>query len=80
MVIGRIVAEDEASITIVTDPEDATKFARIARSDIDEITSSSTSLMPAGLLDQLSEQEVLDLIAYTLSRDNAKDKRFKRGK
>ncbi|MEX0688245.1 MAG: c-type cytochrome [Pirellulales bacterium] len=77
---GRIVAEDEASITIVTDPEDATKFARIARSDIDEITSSSTSLMPAGLLDQLSEQEVLDLLAYTLSRSNPKDKRFKPGK
>ena len=80
VVSGRIVAEDEASITIVTDPEDATKFARIARSDIEEITSSSTSLMPAGLLDQLSEQEVLDLLAYTLSRGNPKDKRFKPGK
>ena len=80
VVSGRIVAEDEASITIVTDPEDATKFARIARSDIEEITSSSTSLMPAGLLDQLSEQEVLDLLAYTLSRGNPKDTRFKPGK
>ena len=80
VVSGRIVAEDEASITIVTDPEDATKFARIARSDIEEITSSSTSLMPAGLLDQLSEQEVLDLLAYTLSRGNPKDNRFKPGK
>ena len=80
VVSGRIVAEDEASITIVTDPEDATKLARIARSDIEEITSSSTSLMPAGLLDQLSEQEVLDLLAYTLSRGNHKDKRFKPGK
>jgi putative heme-binding domain-containing protein len=78
VVTGRIVAEDEASLTIVTDPEDATKFVRILRSDIDEITPSATSLMPAGLLDQLNEEEVLDLIAYTLSRGNQRDPRFKR--
>jgi putative heme-binding domain-containing protein len=80
VVTGRIVAEDDDAITMVTDPEDATKFARIARADIDEITVSPTSLMPAGLLDQLNEQEVLDLIAYTLSRGNPKDRRFKPGK
>jgi hypothetical protein len=34
--------------------------------------------MPAGLLDQLNEQEVLDLLAYTLSRGNPKDPRFTR--
>jgi putative heme-binding domain-containing protein len=80
VVTGRIVAEDDDAITVVTDPEDATKFARIARAEIDEITTSPTSLMPAGLLDQLNEQEVLDLIAYTLSRGNPKDRRFKPGK
>jgi putative heme-binding domain-containing protein len=75
---GRIVAEDADSVTIVTDPEDATKFVRVPRSDIEEITVSSTSLMPAGLLDQLNEQEVLDLVAYALSRGNTSDPRFKR--
>jgi len=80
VVTGRIVAEEDDAITVVTDPEDATKFARIARADIDEITTSPTSLMPAGLLDQLNEEEVLDLVAYTLSRGNAQDRRFKRAK
>jgi hypothetical protein len=28
--------------------------------------------MPKGLLDPLNESEVLDLLAYTLSRDSAK--------
>jgi len=78
VVTGRIVAEDEASLTVVTDPEDATKFVRIARADVEEITSSAASLMPAGLLDQLNEEEVLNLIAYTLSRGNQRDPRFKR--
>jgi hypothetical protein len=33
-------------------------------------------LMPKGLLDPLSESEVLDLLAYTLARGNPKDARF----
>jgi putative heme-binding domain-containing protein len=75
---GRIVAEDTDAVTVVTDPEDATRFVRVPRSEIEEITASPTSLMPAGLLDQLNEQEVLDLLAYTLSRGNPKDPRFTR--
>ncbi len=77
---GRIVVEDADAITIVTDPEDATKFVRVPRSAIEEIVASPTSLMPKGLLDALNEEEVLDLIAYTLARGNPKDKRFARGK
>jgi putative heme-binding domain-containing protein len=75
---GRIVSESPETITIVTDPEDATKFAEIKRSDVEEILASSESLMPKGLLDQLNEREVLDLLAYTLSRGNKKDGRFKK--
>jgi putative heme-binding domain-containing protein len=75
---GRIVSESPETVTIVTDPEDATKFVEIKRSDIEEILPSSESLMPKGLLDQLNETEVLDLLAYTLSRGNKNDGRFKK--
>lgn len=75
---GRIVSESPTSVTIVTDPEDATKFVDLKRSDIEELLPASESLMPKGLLDQLNEAEVLDLIAYTLSRGNRNDPRFKR--
>jgi hypothetical protein len=34
--------------------------------------------MPKGLLDQLNETEVLDLLAYTLSKGNPRDGRFKK--
>ncbi|MFM8804473.1 MAG: heme-binding protein, partial [Planctomycetia bacterium] len=76
--IGRIVSESPDSITIVTDPEDATKFATLARADIDEILPANESLMPKGLLDPLGEAEVLDLLAYTLSRGNPRDPRFQK--
>jgi len=75
---GRIVTETPDQITIVTDPENATKFVQVPRSDIEEILPSTESLMPKGLLDQLSESEVLDLVAYTLSRGNKNDARFRK--
>ena len=78
VVTGRIVAESPDTITLVSDPEDATKVVQIARSEIEAITASPTSLMPAGLLDQLNEDEVLDLVAYVLARDTKKDPRFRR--
>ncbi|MGI9177525.1 MAG: c-type cytochrome [Pirellulales bacterium] len=76
VVTGRIVAESPEKIVVVTDPESATACVEIERSAIDEIVSSPTSLMPAGLLDQLNENETLDLIAYVLSRGSKKDPRF----
>jgi putative heme-binding domain-containing protein len=76
--IGRIVSESPETITIVTDPEDATKFAELARADIEEIFPANESLMPKGLLDPLNESEVLDLLAYTLSRGNPRDPRFQK--
>ena len=76
--VGRIVSENAERIVLVTDPEDATKFLEIKRSDIDEIVPASESLMPKGLLNPLSESEVLDLLAYTLSRGNRNDSRFKK--
>jgi putative heme-binding domain-containing protein len=71
VITGRIVSESPDSITVVTDPEDATKFVELRRSAIEEIRPATESLMPKGLLDQLNENEVLDLVAYTLSKDKA---------
>jgi len=78
VVTGRIVNESPEKLVMITDPEDATKFVEIQRSNIDEIIPARESLMPKALLDQLNEREVLDLIAYTLARGNKNDGRFKK--
>jgi putative heme-binding domain-containing protein len=77
VVAGRIVSETPETLIVVTDPEDATQHAKIARQDVEEVVASPESLMPQGLLDQLNEGEVLDLVAYVLSRGNKRDPRFK---
>lgn len=75
---GRIVSENGDQISILTDPEDSTKIVDIAKSDIEETVPSKVSIMPAQLLKTLNQDEVLDLLAYLLSRGNDKSAMFKK--
>jgi putative heme-binding domain-containing protein len=50
---------DEVVITL-----NATEEARIARDNIDEIKPGSVSIMPAGLDQQLTKQDLADLVAF----------------
>ena len=77
---GRIVSETEQQITLLLNPEDATKIVTIPRSEIEEIQPSAVSIMPGGLLKTLNEGEVLDLMAYILSRGNSGDAMFRKAK
>ncbi|MEZ6042221.1 MAG: c-type cytochrome [Planctomycetaceae bacterium] len=57
---GVVVAETEQSIGVQTDKE----LMMIPRKDIEERNTTTKSLMPDGLLDTLSEQQVRDLVAF----------------
>ena len=46
----------------------ATEEVRIARKDIDAMTPGTVSVMPAGLDQQLSPQDLADLIAFLKDR------------
>jgi putative heme-binding domain-containing protein len=79
VVSGRIINEDDQQITVRTDP-----FARepivIKKSDIEERQKSSVSEMPQGLINTLTKEEILDMIAYLRSQGKADDKAFAGGK
>lgn len=77
-VSGRIVSENPRQISVLTDPEDSTKVVDILKTDIEEIVPSSVSLMPADLLKPLNEDEVLDLLAYLLSRGDKGNPMFRK--
>ncbi|MCA9116526.1 MAG: c-type cytochrome [Planctomycetaceae bacterium] len=73
---GRILNNADGKLTVLTDPVDATKVVELSADEVDEITPSKVSLMPKDLLDTLSADEVLDLLAYLYSRGNPNDRMF----
>ncbi len=76
VITGRIVNETDDELTVQTHPEDATQIAQIEKSNVESLEPSPTSLMPEKLLNVLNEQELLDLLAYLLSRGNPDDLMF----
>lgn len=59
---GLVTSRDDKTLTLVTPTETRT----IPRSDIEEITVTSQSPMPEGMLDALSAEEIRDLIGYLM--------------
>jgi len=75
---GRIATEEDGVLTLLTDPEDIRKVVKIKVSDIEQKTPSKTSMMPKDLLKPLNRDEVLDMLAYLLSRGNPQDPMFRK--
>ena len=75
---GRIVGENDELIRLLTSPEDPTKISEISKSEIEELQPSAVSLMPMDLLKPLNQDEVLDLLAYLLSRGDKGNAMFRR--
>ncbi|MDQ6630810.1 MAG: hypothetical protein M3Y82_03525, partial [Verrucomicrobiota bacterium] len=63
VITGIVKKQDEKSVTILTPTETLT----IPKNEIATLKQNELSMMPEGLMDALSEQEVRDLIYY-LSR------------
>lgn len=76
IVTGRIVNLAGDTYRINTNMLDPDALAIVDRKNIVEMVKSDISMMPQGLLNTLSEEEILDLMAYLLSRGDAKSPMF----
>ena len=76
--VGKVVNDANGVYTIVVDPEDSTKVAEVKKADVADLKPSNVSLMPEKLLNQLNEAEVLDMLAYMLSRGDPNHPMFKK--
>ena len=63
VVSGIVTDQNAETITVVSDPANPRPQV-IPRDNIDEMGKTSTSLMPKGLLDRFTRDEILDLIAF----------------
>jgi putative heme-binding domain-containing protein len=69
-VTGRVVNFAGGAIHISTDLFDPATVTKIPEAEIESVTRSKVSLMPAGLLNVLQGDEVIDLLAYLKSGAN----------
>ena len=67
--------EDEAKILLQTNPL-STDGIDIEKKEIKSRSVSKVSMMPQGLVDNFTKDEILDLIAYLRSAGDPKDKAF----
>lgn len=78
IVIGRIVNLNSDDVMVNTDMMNPGSTVRVDRKRIESMKPSKISMMPAGLLDTFKEDEILDLLAYMLSRGDRNHAMFKR--
>jgi len=62
---------------VMTDMLNPSALTNVNRKKVESIVTSKVSMMPAGLLDTLKEDEILDLVAFLLSRGDRKHAMFK---
>jgi putative heme-binding domain-containing protein len=75
-VVGRITNYGGDGITVNTNMQDPNATEEVDRGDIEHMGKADTSMMPAGLLNTLNEEELLDLMAFLLSRGEASNPMF----
>jgi putative heme-binding domain-containing protein len=75
-VIGRIANMKENIMMVCTNMMDPNNFTNVDTRDVVKTEESKISMMPPGLLFMLKEDDILDLMAYLLSKGNPDDPMF----
>jgi putative membrane-bound dehydrogenase-like protein len=74
-VSGNVIAEDEQMLTVQTGPT-ADQARQVIKSTVVSRRTSPVSIMPAGLLNPLDREQILDVLAYILAGGNPQDAAF----
>jgi putative heme-binding domain-containing protein len=76
VVTGMILSEKDGVVKVIENPVAAATAKELKVGDIASRTKATTSIMPRGLLDRLSRDEVLDLLAYVRAAGDARHRLF----
>lgn len=72
LVTGMIVEETATEVKVLADPLAKGEPAVISKSEIEERSKSATSIMPMGLVNKLTREEMFDLLAYVQAKGDSK--------
>ena len=75
-VTGRILEESDKSVVLLVNPLTGDR-AEVQKSDIQKRQASQISPMPTGLVNGLTKEEILDLVAYLESAGKMNAANFK---
>ena len=75
-VVGRIANMKENIMMVCTNMMDPNNFTNVDARKVVKTEESKISMMPPGLLFMLKEDDILDLMAYLLSKGNPDDPMF----
>jgi putative heme-binding domain-containing protein len=78
VVTGRIVNYGGDNMTVMANMLDPNGLTNVSARKVESIEKSKVSMMPSGLLDTFKEDEILDLVAYLLSRGDRSNKMFQK--
>jgi len=73
---GMILADLPNSFNIIENPLAKSLPLEIKKSEIETKTKSPISLMPKGMLDKMTRDEIIDLLAYILAKGDPKNALF----
>lgn len=76
VVVGRIANMKENTMMVCTNMMDPNNFTNVDARKVVKTEESKVSMMPPGLLFMLKEDDILDLMAYLLSKGNPEDPMF----
>ncbi len=77
VVTGMILEENDDFVKLLVDPLAKADPLVIKQDDIDDQAASNVSIMPEALLNKLTKEEILDLIAYVHARGDKNHPLFK---
>src|SRR5207253_7469541 len=78
-ITGLVLEETADTVKVIENPLVKAEPVLLQKSEIAAREKAATSLMPKGLLDKLTREEILDLIAYVAARGDPKHKLFEAG-
>jgi putative heme-binding domain-containing protein len=73
---GLVLEETASAIKITENPLAKSEPVILNKSDLESRQKSPTSIMPKGLMDKLTKEEILDLLAYVIARGDPHHKLF----
>jgi len=80
VVTGMLLEENNDQVKLLVDPLAKADPLVIKKDDIDDRATSKVSIMPEALLNKLTKEEILDLIAYVHARGDKNHQLFKESK